>query len=94
MAVSLFDCTNSVFNITKENNSYSIIIAGHYQNKSDEKTIEILNILLERRSKNGIELHVQEVKYREHVITLEGKEYKLSDLGTQKEEILEKLKKQ
>ena len=29
MAVSLFDCTNSVFNITNENNSFSIIIKGH-----------------------------------------------------------------
>ena len=29
MAVSLFDCTNSVFNITSENNSFSIIIPGH-----------------------------------------------------------------
>ena len=29
MAVSLFDCTNYVFNITNENNSFSIIIPGH-----------------------------------------------------------------
>ena len=93
IAVSLFECTNSVFNITNENNSFSIIIPGHYENKSDEITIERLNTLLERRSENGIELHVQEVNYRGHIITLEGKEYKLSDLGTQKEEILEKLKK-
>ena len=93
LAVSSFECTNSVFNITNENNSFSIIIPGHYENKSDEKTIERLNILLERRSENGIELHVQEVKYRGHLISLGGKEYKLSDLGNQKEEILEKLKK-
>ena len=31
LAVSLFECTNSVFNITNENNSFSIIIPGHYQ---------------------------------------------------------------
>ena len=94
LAVSSLECTNSVFNITNENNSFSIIIPGHYQNKSDEKTIERLNTLLERRSKNGIELHVQEVNNRGHIITLEGKEYKLSDLDTQEEEILQKLKKQ
>ena len=93
LAVSSLECTNSVFNITNENNSFSIIIPGHYQNKSDEKTIDDLNTLLERRSENGIELHVQEVEYRGHLIPLGGKEYKLSDLGTQKEEILEKLKK-
>ena len=62
MAVSLFDCTNSVFNITNENNSFSIIIPGHYPNKSDKITIEKLNTILVRRSENGIELHVEEVK--------------------------------
>ena len=93
LAVSSFECTNSVFNNTNENNSFSIITQGHYENKSDERTIEKLNILLERRSKDGIELHIQEVEYRGHIISLGGKEYKLSDLGTQKEEILEKLKK-
>ena len=93
LAVSSFECTNSVFNITNENNSCSIIIPVHYENKSDEITIERLNTLLERRSENGIELHVQEVMNRGHLLLLDGKEYKLSDLGNQKEEILEKLKK-
>ena len=93
LAVSSLECTNSVFNITNENNSFSIIIPGHYENKSDEILIERLNTLLELRSENGIELHVQEVMNRGHLILLEGKEYKLSDLGNQNEEILEKLKK-
>ena len=74
MAVSLFDFTNSVFNITDENNSFSINIPGHSQNKSDEITIERLNTLLERRSENGIELHVEEVKYRGHLISLRGEQ--------------------
>ena len=30
LGVFSFDCTNSVFNITNENNSFSIIIPGHY----------------------------------------------------------------
>ena len=59
LAVSSFECTNSVFNITNENNSFSIIIPGHYQNKSDEQTIDNLNKLLELKS---LELHVEEVK--------------------------------
>ena len=29
LAVSSFECTNSVFNITNENKSFSIIIPGH-----------------------------------------------------------------
>ena len=31
LAVSSFECTNSVFNITNENNSFSIIIPGHWE---------------------------------------------------------------
>ena len=61
IAVSSFECTNSVFNITNENNSFSIIIPGHYKNQSDEKTIDELNKLLELKS---LELHVEEVKKR------------------------------
>ena len=59
LAVSSFECTNSVFNITNENNSFSIFIPGHYQNKSDEKTIDELNKLSELTS---LELHVEEVR--------------------------------
>ena len=61
LAVSSFECKNSVFNITDENNSFSKIIPGHYQNKTDEKTIDNLNELLELKS---LELHVEEVKKR------------------------------
>ena len=90
MAVSLFDCTNSVYNITNENNSFSIIIPGHYQSESAEKTINELNKLLELRSQNGIELHVEQVR-KKGIILL--KDYSLSSLGMFKEEIFEELKK-
>ena len=43
LGVSSLECTNSVFNITNENNRFLIIIPGHYKNKSDEKTIDNLN---------------------------------------------------
>ena len=89
MAVSSFDCTNSVFNVTNENNSFSIIIPGHYQNKSDEKTKNDLNKLLDLKS---LELHVEKVKKRRNKIKIGDNEYKLSDFDTQKIEILEKLK--
>ena len=89
LAVSSFECTNSVFNITDENNSFSIIIPGHYQNKTDEKTIDNLNKLLELKS---LELHVEEVKKRGNKIKIEDKEFKLSDFDDQKNEIIEELK--
>ena len=91
MAVSLFDCTNSVFNITNENNSFSIIIPGHYQTESAEKTIDELNNLLEVRS---LELHVKEFRKRGNKRKIEDNENKLSDFDNQKKnEILEVLKK-
>ena len=31
LAVRSFECTNSVFKINNENNSFSIIIPGHYE---------------------------------------------------------------
>ena len=89
LAVSSFECTNSVFNITNENNSFSIIIPGHYQKKSDEKTIDDLNKLLELKS---LELHVEEVRKRGNKIKIGDNEYKLSDFDNQKHEILEELK--
>ena len=61
MAVSSFECSNSVFNINNENNSFSIIIPGHYETEFAEKIINDLNKLLELKS---LELHVEEVKRR------------------------------
>ena len=89
LAVSSFECTNSIFNITGENNSFSIIIPGHYQNKTDEKTINDRNKLLELKS---LELHVEEVKKRGNKIKIGDNEYKLSDFDNQKNEIIEELK--
>ena len=89
LAVSSLECTNSIFNITDENNSFSIIIQGHYQNESDEKTIDELNKLLELRSQKGIELHVEQVRKKGLILI---NEYSLSSLGMFKDEILEELK--
>ena len=90
MAVSLFDCTNSVYNITNENNSFSIIISGHYQTEFAEQVINDLNKLYELKS---LELHVEEVRKRGNIIKIASdKEYKLSDFDTQKNEILEELR--
>ena len=61
LAVSSFECTNSFFNITNENNSFSIIIPGHYQTDFAEKMINDVNKLLELKS---FELHVEEARKR------------------------------
>ena len=89
LAVSSFECTNSVFNITNDNNSFSIIIPGHYQNESDQKTVDNLNKLLELKY---LELHVEEVKKRGNKIKIGDVEYQLSDFDIQKYEIIEELK--
>ena len=89
LAVTSFECTNSVFNITNENNSFSIIIPGHYETESADKIIDELNRLLELKS---LELHVNEVRKRGNIIKIKDKEYKLSDFDNQKYEILQELK--
>ena len=39
LGVTSFECTNSVFNKTDENNSFSITIPGHWENNSTEKLL-------------------------------------------------------
>ena len=58
-AISSFECTNSVFDITNEKNS--ITIPGQWKTKSAERTIDELNKLLELRS---LESHVKETRKR------------------------------
>ena len=88
LAVSSFECTNSVFNITSENNSFSIIIPGHYETEIAEKIIDDLNKLIELKS---LELYVKKVKKR-GTKKIGDIEYNLSDFDNQKNEILEELK--
>ena len=89
LGLSLLECTNSVFNITNENNSFSINIPGHYQTEFAAKMINDLNKLLELKS---LELHVEEVRKRGNK-NIGDNEYKLSEFDTQKKnDILEKLK--
>ena len=61
LGVSSLECTKSVFNISNENNSFSINIPGHYQTEFDEKMNNDLNKLSELKS---LELHVEEVRTR------------------------------
>ena len=89
LGVSSFEYTNSVFNITNENNSFSIIVPAHYETESAGKTIDELNKLLELRYQNGIELHVEQVRKKGLILI---NDYSLSSLGMFKDERLEDLK--
>ena len=71
LAVSSFECTNSVFVITNENNSFLITIPGHWEAKSAEKTIDEINKLLGLRS---LELHVKAVGKRGNQIKIADNE--------------------
>ena len=64
LGVTSFEATNSVFNITDENKSFSNIIPGHWNTKSAEKSTDELNKLSELRSQNDFELHVEQVEKR------------------------------
>ena len=64
--VNSFECTNSVFKIIHENNSFSIT-SSHWETKSAEKTIDEVSKLLELRSQNGIELHVEQVRKKKFI---------------------------
>ena len=81
LGLSPLECTNSVFNITNENNSFSIIIPGHYQTEFAEKMINDLNNFLELKS---LELHVEEFRKRGDKIKIGDDEYKLSDFDSKK----------
>ena len=65
LAVSSLERTNSVFNKTDENKSFSIVIPAHWESEFAEKFIDEVNRLLELRS---LELHVNEVRRRGNTI--------------------------
>ena len=89
IAVSSLECTSSVFNITNENNSFSIIVPGHWEDEFSEKINNEVNRLLELRS---LESHVDEVRKRGNTIKIGDKEYNLPDFDNHKYEIIKELK--
>ena len=54
LSVTSIETTNSVFNITDENNKFSNTTRGHWNSKSGEKFIDELNNLLEVRSQKDM----------------------------------------
>ena len=61
MAVTSSEATSTVFNKTDENNSFSISTPGLWNSEDSEELINGTNKLLELRSENGIELHVEQI---------------------------------
>ena len=60
LAVASFEAANSVFNVTHENNTFSITAPGHWFSKGDAETFNELRELLGLRAQNDFELHVEE----------------------------------
>ena len=57
IAVTSFEATNCVFNITDKNTRYSISSPSYWIPVGGEKLINKLKKLLEVRSQNDIEIH-------------------------------------
>ena len=89
LSISSLECTNSVFNLTDDNNSFSINIPAHWETEFADKIIDDLNRLLNLKT---LDLHVNEVRKRGNITKIGDKEYKLSDFDNQKYEILQELK--
>ena len=94
LGVTSFEATNSVFNITHENNSFSISIPSHWNSDDNEELINQLNKYLKLRSENDIELHVYDVRKTGDQIKIGENEYiRLSDLDTRKNQMIKELKR-
>ena len=73
LAVSSFEATNSVFNITNENDSFSITTPGHWSSRGDAETIQELRSILQLRSKNNINCMLKKLEKMRSQIKIEDK---------------------
>ena len=62
LAVTSLELMTTVFNITDQNNSFSITIPGHWKSETDKKTINELNKLLGPESQSDTDTHVEQVR--------------------------------
>ena len=75
-------------------NSFSISIPGHWNSRDGVEPTNELNKLLELRSENDIEIHVEEVRKRRSQIKIGDNKYiKLFDLDTGKNLITKEVKR-
>ena len=92
LAVTSSEAANSVFNITDENNSFSISTPGQWNSEDGEELINELNKLSELRSQKLIELHVK-VEKRGTRIEIENRGFNLAGFDDFRSEILAELKR-
>ena len=59
LVVTSFETTNSDFNITDENNSFSVSTPSHWSSRDGEEIINKISEKSELRSENDIELQVK-----------------------------------
>ena len=67
LPLASFKATNSVVIITNRNTSFSIIIPGHWDSKSAEKTDNELKKLSELRSQKSIDVMYKKLKKRKSI---------------------------
>ena len=95
LAASYFEATNYVFNITDENNSFSIRTLGYWRipNYLLDRIIDRLKEILELRSQNDTKLHFKEFQKRGNRVKGENRGYSLAYFDHFKSEILAEEKK-
>ena len=93
LAVTSFEATNCIFNITGENNSFSIRIPNHWTSELVEEIINKMNKISELICEKDIELHVKEVEKKGTRIEIKNIGYNLAGFDPFKTEILLELKR-
>ena len=89
LAVTSFETTISVFNRVVENKSFT---PSHWSSRGGAESIHNIQILLELKFQNDIELHAKEVRKRGNQTKIGDKEYNLSDCDTRKKVIIKEFK--
>ena len=84
---------SSIFNITNENNSFSISTLSYWTPEGGEEHINKLNNLLELRFQNDIELHAEEFGKRGTRMERENSGYILAGFDLLKSEIIAELRR-
>ena len=88
-----YEATNSVFNITEENNCFSISTPSYWSQDDAEEIFNELNNLIELRSENDIELRVKEAEKSSTRREIENSGYNLVSFDHFKSVILAELKR-
>ena len=81
LAETSFEVTNSVLNITAENYSFSISAPSYWTPEGGEELINKLNELLELRSQNDVELHVEKIERRGTRIEIKNRTCNFAGFG-------------